>query len=98
MPSEQSENAVSQGELTVELEENDGMLNITAKRGRMFRALDGEETSAPVIVADLEIPAENEELALEISDKLRSWYADQQPTGAPGQKPIHQQMNEAYDR
>ena len=84
-------------EINAEVTENDGILTVTAHRERQFQGLDGEPTDAPVKFAEVRIPAD-EDVAEALGHALLGWYAEQQPTGPPGQKPIHQQMDEAYNR
>ena len=77
----------------VEVTEKDGVLIVTARRDQDFQGFDGERTSAPVKVSEVKIPADTD-LANSIGHALLGWHADQQPTGPPGQKPMHQQYAE----
>jgi len=51
----------------------------------------GEAFDEPL--AEVKIPADTD-LANSIGHALLGWHADQQPTGPPGQKPMHQQYAE----
>lgn len=77
----------------VETTEKDGVLVVTARQEQEFQEFDGERTTAPVKVAEVKIPADTD-LANSIGHALLGWHADQQPTGPPGQKPMHQQYAE----
>lgn len=76
--------------IDVDVSEADGMLIVTAHRDRVFRALDGEPTEAPVKVAEIRVQAD-QDVVKSLGHALLGWHADQQPTGPPGQKPMHQQ-------
>jgi hypothetical protein len=82
----------------VDVTASEDVLTVTASQEEEFRGFDGETVEAPVEIAEFQIQAD-EELAKHIAHALLAWHAEQQSTtGPPGQKPIHQQMNEAYDR
>ena len=80
-------------EFDVETTEEDGVLIVTVQQEQEFQGFDGERVSAPVKVAEIKIPADTD-LANSIGHALLDWHADQQPTGPPGQKPMHQQYAE----
>ena len=85
-------------EIEATVEEDDGMLNVTVAMPRDHGSLDGNGTiSAPVTVADIDVRAE-EDTVEALANALLTWYAEQQPTSPRGEKPIHQRMNEVYDR
>jgi len=84
---------MSSDEYDVETTEKDGVLILTVQQEQEFQGFDGERTSAPVKVAEVKIPADTN-LANSIGHALLGWHADQQPTGPPGQKPMHQQYAE----
>lgn len=77
----------------VETTEKDGVLVLTVQQEQEFQGFDGERTSTPVKVAEMRIPADTD-LTNSVGHALLGWHADQQPTGPPGQKPIHQQYAE----
>jgi hypothetical protein len=85
-------------EIETTVEEEEGILNVTVSMPRDHGSLDGNGTiSAPITVADIDVRAE-EDTVEALANALLTWYTEQQPTGPPGEKPIHQQMNEVYDR
>jgi hypothetical protein len=88
-----TKNTESGDDIDVDVTENDGILTVTTHRERQFQGLDGEPTDAPVKSAEIRMPAD-EEVAEAVGCALLGWYAEQQPTGPPGQKPMHQQYAE----
>lgn len=54
------------------------------------QSLDGGETEAALPLATVAVPTD-EDVAEAVGHALLEWYAEQQPTGPPGQVPIHQQ-------
>lgn len=80
-------------DISVDIAEDDGVLVVRAQQDREFQGFDGEVVEAPVTVAEIRIPA-NADLAEALGHALLGWYAEQQPAGPPGQKPMHQQMAE----
>jgi len=84
---------MSSDEYDVEITEKDGVLVLRVQQEQEFQSFDGERTSAPVKIAEVRLPADTD-LANSIGHALLGWHADQQSTGPPGQKPMHQQYAE----
>lgn len=76
--------------IDTDVTEADGVLTITVHRDQQFQGLDGVPTEVPVKAAEIRVQAD-EDVVKSLGHALLGWHADQQPTGPPDQKPMHQQ-------
>lgn len=61
----------------------DGMVRVEVQMSREHRSLVGDSTvDAPVTVAEVTV-RDDPDTVQAVSDALRRWHAEQQPTGAP---------------
>jgi len=61
----------------------DGMVRVEVQMSREHRSLVGDSTvDAPVVVAEVTV-RDDPDTVKAVSDALRRWHAEQQPTGPP---------------
>jgi len=86
------------GEIETTRVEKHDRLTVQAHQQKEFQSFNGGTHEAPCEVARLKIPAD-QDLARQLGEELMAFAAEKSDAEPPGDgKPIHQQMDEAYNR